>query len=119
MRTQRGAARRQSKRRLFRRAKGFRGGRGKLLRTVKETIIRADVYATRDRRRRKRDFRQLWIIRINAAVRMLGLRYSEFINGLKKANIILDRKTLAEMAVKDANAFAEVVNLAKKALNKT
>ena len=118
MRTQRGAARRQSKRRLFRRAKGFRGGRGKLLRTVKETIVRADVYATRDRRRRKRDFRQLWIIRINAAVRMLDLRYSEFINGLKKANIILDRKTLAEMAVKDAKAFAEVVNLAKKALNK-
>ena len=118
MRTRRGSARRQSKRRLFQRAKGFRGGRGKLLRTVKETLIRADVYATRDRRRRKRDFRQLWIIRINAAVRMQNLRYSEFINGLKKANILLDRKTLAEMTVKDERAFTEVVKLVKQALNK-
>ena len=118
MRTQRGAARRQSKRRLFKRAKGFRGGRGKLLRTVKETIVRADVFATRDRRCRKRNFRRLWIIRINAAVRMMDLRYSEFINGLKKASVKLDRKTLAEMAVKDMNAFTAVVNLAKKALNK-
>ena len=118
MRTQRGSARRQSKRRLFKRAKGFRGGRGKLLRTVKETLVRADVYATRDRRRRKRDFRQLWITRINAAVRMQDLRYSEFISGLKKANILLDRKTLAEMAVKDERAFTEVVRLAKEALNK-
>ncbi|MCL2304420.1 MAG: 50S ribosomal protein L20 [Planctomycetaceae bacterium] len=118
MRTQRGSARRQSKRRLFQRAKGFRGGRGKLLRTMKETLIRADVYATRDRRRRKRDFRQLWIIRINAAVRMQDLRYSEFIGGLKKANILLDRKTLAEMAVKDEKAFAEVVRIVKQALNK-
>ena len=118
MRTQRGSARRQSKRRMFQRAKGFRGGRGKLLRTMKETVVRADVYATRDRRRRKRDFRQLWIIRINAAVRMQDLRYSEFISGLKKANILLDRKTLAEMAVNDEKAFAEVVKLAKGALNK-
>ena len=118
MRTQRGSARRQSKRRMFQRAKGFRGGRGKLLRTMKETVVRADVYATRDRRRRKRDFRQLWIIRINAAVRLQDLRYSEFISGLKKANIQLDRKSLAEMAVKDEKAFAEVVKLAKGALNK-
>lgn len=116
MRTQRGAARRQSKRRLFQRAKGFRGGRGRLLRTVKETVIRADVYATRDRRRRKRDFRKLWVIRINAAARMQDLRYSEFINGLKKANIKLDRKTLAEMAVKDPKAFTAVVDRAKEAL---
>ncbi len=85
---------------------------------MKETLIRADVYATRDRRRRKRDFRRLWIIRINAAVRLLGLRYSEFINGLKKANIALDRKTLSEMAVKDQNAFTAVVDLTKKALGK-
>ncbi|MGL6226410.1 MAG: 50S ribosomal protein L20 [Thermoguttaceae bacterium] len=118
MRTQRGSARRQSKRRLFQRAKGFRGGRGKLLRTVKETLTRAYVYATRDRRRRKRDFRALWIIRINAASRMLGLRYSELINGLKKANITLDRKTLAELAVNDSKAFAVVLELAKKALGK-
>lgn len=116
MRVRRGAARRKSKRRLFKRAKGFRGGRGKLLRTMKETLIRADVFATRDRRRRKRDFRRLWIIRINAAVRMRGLRYSEFISGLKKANIILDRKSLAEMAVRDSVAFNKVVDLAKAAL---
>ncbi|MDO4585869.1 MAG: 50S ribosomal protein L20 [Planctomycetia bacterium] len=116
MRVRRGAARRKSKRRLFKRAKGFRGGRGKLLRTMKETLIRADVFATRDRRRRKRDFRRLWIIRINAAVRMRGLRYSEFISGLKKANIILDRKSLAEMAVRDTVAFDKVVDLAKAAL---
>lgn len=118
MRTKRGAARRQSKKRFFKRAKGFRGGRGKLLRTVKETIVRANCYATRDRRVRKREFRALWITRINAATRSLGLRYSEFISGLKKANIILDRKILADMAVNDMNAFKQVVDLAKKALGK-
>jgi large subunit ribosomal protein L20 len=116
MRTRRGAARRQSKKRLFKRAKGFRGGRGKLLRTVKETIVRANCFATRDRRVRKRAFRSLWITRINAAVRNLGLRYSEFICGLKAAKITLDRKSLAEMAVNDQKAFAEVVNVVKKAL---
>jgi large subunit ribosomal protein L20 len=119
MRTQRGAARRQSKRRLFQRAKGFRGGRGKLLRTVKETVVRADCYATRDRRVRKREFRALWITRINAATRNLGLRYNEFIAGLKKAQITLDRKTLAEMAVNDATAFAKVVETVRTALGKT
>jgi large subunit ribosomal protein L20 len=119
MRTLRGAARRQSKRRLFQRAKGFRGGRGKLLRTVKETIVRADCYATRDRRVRKREFRALWITRINAATRNLGLRYGEFIAGLKKAQITLDRKTLAEMAVNDAVAFAKVVETVRNALGKT
>ena len=116
MRTQRGAARRQSKRRLFKRAKGFRGGRGKLLRTVKETLVRANCYATRDRRVRKREFRALWITRINAAARQQGLRYGEFIAGLKKAQIELDRKTLAEMAVNDTAAFAKVVEVVKTAL---
>ena len=116
MKVDKGAARRRAKKRLFKRAKGFRGGRGKLLRSVKETVLRADVFATRDRRVRKRDFRKLWIIRINAAVRMHGLRYSQFINGLKKANIFLDRKMLADLAVADEKAFAEVVALAKKAL---
>lgn len=119
MRVTYGAARTQSKRRLFKRAKGFRGGRGKLLRTVKETIIRANCYAMRDRRVRKREFRALWITRINAATRQLGMRYSEFIAGLNKAKITLDRKTLAEMAVNDAVAFTNVVELAKKALGKT
>ena len=118
MRTIRGAARQKSKRRLFKRAKGFRGGRGRLLRTVKETIVRANCFATRDRRVRKREFRALWIVRINAATRLLGLRYGEFIAGLKKANIELDRKTLAEMAVNDVVAFTKVVETAKAALGK-
>ncbi|MDR2345135.1 MAG: 50S ribosomal protein L20 [Planctomycetaceae bacterium] len=117
MRTTRGAARRQSKKRLFKRAKGFRSGRSKLLRTVKETIVRANCYATRDRRVRKRDFRSLWITRINAAVRELGLRYSEFICGLKAANITLDRKTLAELAVNDHQAFSKIVETVKKSLS--
>ncbi len=116
MRVSRGAARRQSKRRMFKRAKGFRGGRSKLLRTMKETILRADVFATRDRRARKRNFRRLWIIRINAAVRMRGLRYSCFINGLKKTNIELDRRSLSEMAVLDAVGFDKVVELVKAVL---
>jgi len=119
MRTRKGAARRKAKRRLFQRVKGFRGGRSKLLRTVKETIVRADCYATRDRRVRKREFRALWITRINAATRQLGLRYGEFIAGLKKAQIDLDRKTLAEMAVNDTAAFAKIVETVKAALGKT
>ena len=116
MRVTKGAARRRAKKRLFKRAKGFRGGRGKLLRSVKETVLRADVFATRDRRARKRDFRKLWIIRINAAVRMRGLRYSQFISGLKKANVLLDRKMLADLAVVDPGDFDKVVELAKAAL---
>ncbi|MBQ2555992.1 MAG: 50S ribosomal protein L20 [Thermoguttaceae bacterium] len=116
MKVSKGAARRRAKKRLFKRAKGFRGGRGKLLRTVKETVLRADVFATRDRRARKREFRKLWIIRINAACRMRGLRYSQFISGLKKANIILDRKMLADVAVSDPAAFDKIVEAAKAAL---
>jgi len=113
MRTTKGAARRQAKRRLFKRAKGYVGGRGRLYRTVKETVARAGAYAFRDRRAKKRTLRQLWIIRLNAAVRALGLRYSEFIYGLGKANITLDRKILADMAVADPVAFAQVVELVK------
>ncbi|MCL4201772.1 MAG: 50S ribosomal protein L20 [Pirellulaceae bacterium] len=116
MRTTKGAARNQAKRRLFKRAKGYRGGRGTLLRTVKETLVRAGAYAFRDRRARKRDFRKLWIIRINAAVSQHGLRYSEFIGGLKQAGIELDRRSLAELAVADPAAFGEVVNRVKTAL---
>jgi large subunit ribosomal protein L20 len=116
MRTRKGAARNQAKKRLFRRAKGFRSGRRKLLRTVKETLIRAGVYAFRDRRVRKREFRKLWIIRINAAVRERGLRYSEFIAGLKKAGLDLDRKSLSEMAISDPAGFDQVVAQAKAAL---
>ena len=116
MRTTKGSARTKAKRRLYRRAKGYRGGRRNLLRTVKETLIRAGVYAFRDRRVRKRELRRLWIIRINAAVRERGLRYSEFIHGLNKAGIELDRKILAELAISDPPAFDAVVDQAKEAL---
>ena len=116
MRTTKGAARNQAKRRLFRKAKGYRGGRNNLLRTVKETLIRAEAYAFRDRRARKRDFRRLWITRINAACRQRDIRYSEFIHGLKKANIELDRKMLSEMAIQDPAAFDKVVEEAKQAI---
>ncbi len=116
MRTTKGAARRQAKRRLFKRAKGYVGGRRRLYRTMKENLVRSGVYAYRDRRNRKRDFRRLWIIRINAAVRERGLRYSEFINGLARAKIALDRKMLAEMAVSDPQAFDQVVDLVRQAL---
>ena len=116
MRTKKGSARHKAKRRLFRKTKGYRGGRSNLLRTAKETLVRAGVYAYRDRRVRKREFRKLWIIRINAAVRQRGLRYSEFIQGLAKARIGLDRKMLAEMAVNDPPAFDQVVDEVKQAL---
>ncbi len=116
MRTLKGAARNRAKKRLFKRAKGFRGGRGRLLRTVKETLIRAGVYAFRDRRVRKRDFRRLWITRISAACRMREISYSVFMNGLKKAKVELDRKSLAAIAVDDPAAFDAIVEAAKQAL---
>ena len=116
MRTSKGSARNRAKKRLFKRAKGYRGGRNTLTRTVKETLIRAGVYAYRDRKTRKRNFRRLWITRINAAVRERGLRYSEFINGRNKANIQLDRKSLSEMAIHDPTGFDAVVEEAKSAL---
>ena len=116
MRTLKGAARNRSKNRLFKRAKGYVGGRGTLLRTVKETLIRAGVYAFRDRRVKKRNFRQLWITRISAACRMRDISYSNFINGLKKANIELDRKSLAAIAVDDPAGFDAIVDAAKQSL---
>ncbi len=116
MRTTKGSARNRAKNRLFKKTKGYVGGRGRLLRTAKETLIRAEVYAFRDRRVRKRDFRKLWIIRINAASRERGLRYGELINGLKKANVELDRKMLSEMAIHDPAAFDAVVEKAREAL---
>jgi large subunit ribosomal protein L20 len=117
MRTTKGAARNQAKKRLFKKTKGYTGGRGTLLRTAKETLVRAEAYAFRDRRARKREFRKLWIIRINAACRERGLRYSEFIAGLKKAAINLDRKTLSEMAIADTAGFDAVVAKARDALS--
>ena len=113
MRTTIGSARNHAKRRLFRKAKGFVGGRRKLLRTVKETLIRAGVYAFRDRKVRKRTMRALWIARINAAVRENGMTDSSFIEALKKANITLNRKSLAEMAVNDPTGFTDVVKAVK------
>lgn len=116
MRTTKGAARTRAKNRLFKKAKGCVGGRRRLLKTAKENLVRAGVFAYRDRRNRKRDFRRLWIIRINAAVRLHGLRYGEFIAGLKKAKIELDRKILADMAVADPQGFETVVGLVKQAI---
>ncbi len=116
MRTTKGAARTKAKKRLRKRAKGYRGGRGNLTRTIKETLLRSGAYAFRDRRVRKRNFRRLWIIRLNAATRQHGLRYSEFIYGLKKAGIELDRKTLSEMAIHDEAGFKDVVDKVKETL---
>ena len=116
MRTTSAVPRNRAKKRLFKRVKGFVGGRRKLLRTASETLIRSGVYSFRDRRRRRRDMRGLWIIRVNAAVRERGLRYGEFINGLAKAKIELDRKMLSEMAIADPAAFDAVVGLVKSAL---
>lgn len=103
------------RRRLMRRAAGYWGARSRLLRTVKETLQRAGRYAFRDRRVRKREFRSLWIQRINAAARSHGTNYSQLMSGLKKAGMIFDRKTLAELAFNDPAAFSAVVEKAKAA----
>jgi len=116
MRTIKGAARTKAKRRLFKKVKGFRGGRNHLFRTAKETLVRAGVFAFRDRRVRKREFRELWIIRLNAACRERGLRYSEFIHGLSKSGLTFDRKTLSEMAIHDPTGFDAVVAKVKDSL---
>lgn len=97
-------------------AKGFRGRRGNVFRVAKQAVMKAGQYAYRDRRTKKRVFRQLWIARINAAARANGLTYSQFINGLNKAQIGLDRKVLADIAVHDEVAFAAIVNQVKAKL---
>lgn len=116
MRTKNGWSSNRAKKRYFKRAKGYRGGRHRLLRTVKETLLRAGAFAYRDRRTKKRNMRRLWIVRVNAAVRQRGLRYSEFIAGLKKAGVEMDRKTLSEIAIHDPPAFDQIVDKAKQAL---
>src|SRR5450432_770822 len=116
MRTTSAVPRNRAKKRLFRKVKGFVGGRRKLLRTATEALVRSGTYATVHRRLRKRDFRKLWIIRINAAIRERGLRYSEFIHGLEKAELGLDRKSLSEMAIHDPAGFDAVVARVKEAL---
>ena len=101
------------RKRVLSAARGYRGGRSKLLRTARESVNRGLVYAYRDRRRRKRDFRALWIARINAAARMSGLSYSRLIHGLSKAGIEIDRKVLADLAVSDPMAFSALVEKAQ------
>lgn len=115
MRIRYGAARRRAKKRLFKEARGNVGGRSKLLRTVKETVVRSRAYAYRDRRNRKRDFRRLWITRITAACRERGTSYSTFIHGLKNANVELNRKMLSEIAIHAPSMFDEIVEIAGSA----
>lgn len=105
---------RHRKNKMFRKAKGFWGGRKNLYRVAKEAVMRAGQFGWRDRRARKRDFRSLWITRINAACRLNGVSYSTFIDGLKKKSILIDRKILADLAVHDAVAFTRLVEAAKK-----
>jgi large subunit ribosomal protein L20 len=106
----------QRHKRLLKHAKGNRGARGNLYRKARETVLRGWHFAYRDRKVRKRNFRQLWIVRINAAARLHGLSYSTFMAGLKRANVTLDRKVLADVALHDPEAFAQVVALAKEHL---
>jgi len=111
-RVRKGAARRQARKRILKEAKGRRGASGRLYRLAKEVNIRASVNARIGRKRRKRDFRGLWITRLSAACRQRGVRYSEFINGCKKANIALNRKMLSEIAIEDPKAFDAIVEAA-------
>ncbi len=109
-------ARLRRKRQILADAKGYFGRRKNLYKTAKEAVERARRYAYRDRKNRKREFRRLWIIRINAAARMNGLSYSRFMNGLKRAGIEIDRKVLADLAVRDPNAFTQLASAAKSSL---
>jgi large subunit ribosomal protein L20 len=115
-RVKRGTTARASHKKVLVAAKGFRGRRNNVFRVANEAVMKAGQYAYRDRRQKKRQFRQLWITRINAAARGLGLTYSQFMNGLKKAAIEIDRKVLADMAVFDQAAFAKVAEQAKASL---
>ncbi|MFA7404891.1 MAG: 50S ribosomal protein L20 [Pelobacteraceae bacterium] len=112
-RVKRGFKARRRRNKVLKLAKGYRGARSKLFRSATEAVDRALNYAFRDRRVKKRDFRSLWIVRINAASRINGLSYSKFIFGLKKANVQIDRKVLADIAVTDPNGFAQIASLAK------
>ncbi|UCG57916.1 MAG: 50S ribosomal protein L20 [Phycisphaerales bacterium] len=111
-----GATRRQSRKRVLKATKGYRGPAGRLYRLAKEAAVRASVNARIDRKRRKRDFRGLWVVRLNAACRQRDIRYSQFINGCKKANIQLNRKMLSEIAIADPEGFDAIVEAAKAAI---
>lgn len=115
-RTLTGVAQHKKRKAAMKKAKGFIGGRSKLRRVAQGAVIRAEVYATHDRRKRKGDFRRLWITRISAAVREHGISYSRFIQGLAKAGIELDRKTLSELAINEPAAFKAVVEKCKAAI---
>jgi large subunit ribosomal protein L20 len=115
-RVKRGTTARASHKKVLDAAKGFRGRRNNVFRVANEAVMKAGQYAYRDRRQRKRQFRALWIARINAATRELGMTYSQFMNGLKKAAIDIDRKVLADMAVFDQAAFAKVAEQARASL---
>jgi len=107
---------RRRRKKILRMAKGFRGGRSKLFKSAKETVERSLAYSYRDRRTRKRDFRRLWIQRINAAARENGISYSLLISGMKTSGIEVDRKALADLAVNDPDGFAQIAKAAKEAL---
>ncbi|MFH1413622.1 MAG: 50S ribosomal protein L20 [Candidatus Omnitrophota bacterium] len=107
-------ASRKRKKKVLKKAKGYWGDRSKQYQQARRTLMHALVYAYRDRRVKKREFRKLWITRINAACRVSGIQYSRFISGLKKAKINLDRKVLADLAVKDSQAFKKLVEIVKK-----
>jgi len=118
MRVKYGKSRHKKKKRIFKEAQGRVGGLRRLWRTVQEQVRRARVYAFRDRKVRKRDFRQLWIMRLTAAAEMRGLRYSQLIHGLKLANIDLNRKMLSELAIHNVEVFDEITKIVKGALEK-
>ena len=116
MRIKRGFKARRRRKKVLKLAKGFRGGRSKLFRTATDAVDKALMYAYRDRRQRKRNFRRLWIARINAAARMNNLSYSKFMHGLKLARVDLDRKVLADLAISDPVGFAKIAELAAQKL---
>ena len=115
-RVKRGVTAHARHKKVLKLAKGYYGARSRVFRVAKQAVIKAAQYAYRDRRCKKRDFRRLWVVRINAAARLNGLSYSRFMNGLKRAEIAVDRKMLAEIAVFDASAFAQLAEKAKAAL---
>lgn len=117
-RTRRGTHARKRHRDTLRRARGYRGAASRRFRVAREAVQHAERYSYRDRRRRKRDFRRLWITRINAAARSEGLAYSRFMHGLKLAEVELDRKVLADIAVRDPDTFGELVGVARSALDR-
>ena len=118
MRSKNGSARNKRKKRLFRKVKGFVGGRRRLLRSAKETLLRAGMFAFRDRRAKKREFRKLFIIRLTAAAEMRGVRYSRLIHGLRLAKIGLDRKSLSELAIHDPETFDAIVVKVRSEIDK-